>query len=192
MNSPRFRPAGLVLASDRQRVAFDGGVGAEPGGQIDAWLVTDVQAELSREIRALGRHYRVRPVVQAYTAPDAGGGLRVTPQPVVHTSHPTYGYLICGDAGRAVWAPEFWEFPPWAAGADLMFADAAGWDRPIRFAGGVGGHAPVLATAERARELGIDRLVFAHIGRPCIRALDDGQQPPFGEWGVEGGSYSID
>jgi hypothetical protein len=48
-----------------------------------------------------------------------------------------------------VWAPEFWEFPGWARGADLMFADAAGWQRPIRFARGVGGHAAVSATADQ-------------------------------------------
>jgi len=40
-----------------------------------------------------------------------------------------------------VWAPEFWEYPRWAQACDLMFADAAGWDRPIRFVGNVGGHA---------------------------------------------------
>jgi hypothetical protein len=39
-----------------------------------------------------------------------------------------------------VWAPELYEFPAWARGADLMFAEAAAWDRPIRFASGVGGH----------------------------------------------------
>jgi hypothetical protein len=35
-------------------------------------------------------------------------------------------------------------FRDWAAGADLMLAEAAGWARPIRFARGTGGHAPVL------------------------------------------------
>jgi hypothetical protein len=32
--------------------------------------------------------------------------------------------------------PELWEFPSWALDADLLFADAAGWNRPLRFAGG--------------------------------------------------------
>jgi hypothetical protein len=27
----------------------------------------------------------------------------------------------------AAWAPEFLEFPRWAASAEIMFADAAGW-----------------------------------------------------------------
>jgi hypothetical protein len=50
-----------------------------------------------------------------------------------------------------VWAPEFWEFPSWAQGADLMFAEAAGWDRPIRFAGRVGGHLDLVHVAEAAQ-----------------------------------------
>jgi hypothetical protein len=32
----------------------------------------------------------------------------------------------------AVWAPEIRAFPAWAAGTDLMSADAAGWNRAIR------------------------------------------------------------
>lgn len=81
-----------------------------------------------------------------------------------------------------MWAPEFWEFPSWAQGADLMFAEAAGWDRPIRFAGGVGGHLDLVHVAEAAQKLGVRRLVFAHIGRPTIRALDRGRGRPSGRW----------
>ncbi len=44
--------------------------------------------------------------------------------------------------------------------------------RPIRFARGAGGHAPVLEVSRLARDAGIRRLVFAHIGRPTIRAFD--------------------
>lgn len=90
-----------------------------------------------------------------------------------------------------MWAPEFWEFPTWAAGADLMFADAAGWSRPIRFRGGVGGHAAALDTAEAARRAGVGHLVLAHVGRPTIRALDAGEAPPFGEIGREGADYLL-
>jgi hypothetical protein len=189
MRSPRFRPAGMLLRWGRSRVVFDGGPGGQPDTRVNAWLVTDTRAELVREIRALARRAGVTPAVAEYSAAHGRRRLSVTPLPVVHTSHPTYGYLIRYGRARVVWAPEFWEFPDWAAGADLMFADAAGWARPIRFAGGVGGHASVLASAERARELGIRRLVFAHIGRPAIRAMDDRHHPPYGEWGVEGRCY---
>ena len=75
----------------------------------------------------------------------------ITPQPVVHTSHPAYGYL---------------------------------------FAKGAGGHAPALEVAEQAARHGVRRLVFAHIGRPTITALDTGHVPPSGEIGAEGAVYT--
>jgi hypothetical protein len=67
-----------------------------------------------------------------------------------------------------------------------MFAEAAAWNRPIRFAGGVGGHLGVIAVARQARRLGVKRLVFAHIGRPTLRALSKGARPPFGELADDG------
>lgn len=72
-----------------------------------------------------------------------------------------------------------------------MFADAAGWTRPIRFARGAGGHAAALAVAEQAEKHGVRRLVFAHIGRAAIRALDARRAVPFGEFGAEGSTYSF-
>jgi hypothetical protein len=120
-------------------------------------------------------------------------GLWVYPRKVEHTSHPTCGYLIEDRAGmrRAAWAPEFWVLPEWVAGVDLLFADAAGWRGPIRFRNQVGGHASAIDTAARAEGLGVRRLVFAHIGRPSIRAIDRGDRPPFGEWGAEGCTYRL-
>lgn len=187
MNSPRYRPAGLLLRSSGRRIMFDGGPGAEPGGRIDAWLITDAHAELIGQIRRLARAYDTEPAVASYR----DRALQIDPCPVLHTSHPTYGYLICCGSRRVVWAPEFWQFPSWAAGADLMFADAAGWARPIHFARNVGGHAAVCDTARLARENGVRRLVFAHIGRPSIRAIDRGDVPEFGEWGVQGRTYRL-
>ncbi|MEV0634560.1 MBL fold metallo-hydrolase [Streptomyces sp. NPDC050619] len=188
MNSPRFAPAGLLLRYGGHRVAFDGGPGAEPPpGRLAAWLVTDERSELRSELRrsATARDVSIR-------AGDLDlGEVRIRCRPVAHTSHPTYGYRIEADDLVVVWAPEFWEFPAWAAGADLMFADAAAWARPIRFRGGVGGHASVRAVAEQAVRHGVRRLVHAHIGRPGIRAIDAGLRPPAGEWGVEGRTYSL-
>ncbi len=188
MNSPRYRPAGLLLSYAGRRVVLDGGEEATPGrGSLDAWLVTDERAELVPRLRPLARSYGLTP----HAGPYRRGRLHLTLMAVAHTSHPTYGYLIEAGDRRVVWAPEFWEFPDWAAGADLMFADAAGWRNPIRFAGGVGGHASVHTTAREAHRLGVRRLVFAHIGRPSIRARDAGQQPPYGEWGTDGDHYSL-
>ncbi|MFI1332988.1 hypothetical protein ACH4U7_23340 [Streptomyces sp. NPDC020845] len=160
MNSPRFAPAGLLLRYAGHRAAFDGGPGAEPPpGRLDAWLVTDEQSELRSRLRKLAAAHGVR----ARAGDLELGAVRVRCRPVAHTSHPAYGYRIEAQ-GLVVWAPEFWEFPEWAAGADLMFAEAAGWNRP---------------------------LVHAHIGRPALRAIEAGAKPEAGEWGVEGRTYSL-
>ncbi|MER6088806.1 MBL fold metallo-hydrolase [Streptomyces bluensis] len=194
MNSPRFAPAGLLLRCARQRVAFDGGPGAEPPpGRLAGWLVTDEQAELRSALRrsASARGVRIRAGDLDLGTVRVRRTVRVRCLPVEHTSHPAYGYRIEAGGHVVVWAPEFWEFPEWAAGADLMFAEAAAWNRPIRFRGGVGGHASVHDVADRAVRLGVRRLVLAHIGRPTLRAIDAGARPPFGEWGVEGRTYSL-
>lgn len=179
-DSPRFAPAGLLVAHRGVRVMLDGGPGAEPPGRLDVWLVTDERAELIGGIRRLARNRGL----DVRAADFERGGLRVLCRQVKHTNHPTFGYLIVVSDPpiRAVWAPEFIQFPKWAAGADLMFAEASGWNRPIRFAGGVGGHLDALSVAREARRHRIRRLVFAHIGRPTIRAMDLGERPPFGEF----------
>ncbi|BBU24185.1 MBL fold metallo-hydrolase [Mycobacterium xenopi] len=187
MNSPRYRPAGLLLAWRGRRVMLDGGGSADPGSRLDAWLVCDDHAELMPQIRRRAAELGVRPAIASFGA-DA---VRLQPLPVRHTSHPTVGYLIETACQRAVWAPEFWEFPGWAREADLMFADAAGWNHPIRFARGVGGHACVRDVAAAARDAGVHRLVFAHIGRPSIRAIDRGERPPFGQWGSDGAVFRL-
>jgi hypothetical protein len=186
-DSPRYPPAGLLIEHRRCRVALDGGPGAEPQGRLDAWLVTDERAELIPAIRRAARARGVTAALARFEGPD----LVIEPRPVTHTSHPAFGYLILADGKKVVWAPEFWCFPDWAAGADLMFAEAAGWSRAIRFARGVGGHASAIDVAEEARSYGVRRLVLAHLGRPTIRALDGGERPPFGEIGRTGRIYRI-
>ena len=188
MNSPRFAPAGLLVRCGDAAIAIDGGPGAEPPQDVVAWLVTDEHAELRAALRRLaGARGMPSPAVAEYSS----GSLSVRPFPVEHTSHAAYGYRIGARCRTAVWAPEFWRFPDWADGADLMFAEAAGWDRPIRFRGGVGGHASVAQVAAEAARRGVRRLVYAHIGWPSLRAMDAGLQPRFGEWGAEGRTYTI-
>lgn len=53
---------------------------------------------------------------------------------------------------------------------------------------GVGASSP--RPAAGADPLPRRRLVFAHIGRPTLRAIDGGHQPPWGEWGSEGRTYT--
>ena len=166
---------------------LDGGPGAEPAGPLAAWLVSDERSEPRRELRALCAARGLHPAVAAVCVAD----LVIEPRPVAHTSHPTWGYLLRLPMASAVWAPETWAFPAWAAGADLMFADTAGWNRAIRFARGAGGHMAALQVAEQAREHRVARLVFAHIGRPSLRAIDAGYRLPFGEWGEPGRPYQL-
>jgi hypothetical protein len=126
---------------------IDGGRGADPPGKLDAWLVTDERAELISGIRRLAF---ARQLVARATS-FRRGVLRIERCSVVHTSNPTWGYLIVWENKRVAWAPEFFRFPGWATSADLMFAEAAAWSRPIRFRGGVGGHLGTLAVADRRR-----------------------------------------
>lgn len=187
MNSPRYAPAGLLLRYVRRRVAFDGGPGAEPPKRLDRWLVTDLQAELASSLRWLAADRGVQLDVADLRADE----LPIEAHEVAHTSHPTYGCRIEAAGLIAVWAPEFWETAAWAANATVMFPDAAGWNRPIRFRGGVGGHASVRDIEVAARRHHVRRLVYAHIGRPCLRAMDAGHEPAVGEWGVEGRTYTL-
>jgi len=192
MSSPRFAPAGLLIRAPRGygtpiRLAVDGGGAADPQGPLDAWLVTDEYAELMPAIRRHARPLGVEPADNRF----ADGALVVRPRRVEHTSHPTYAYEIHWRGRRVVWAPEVWKLPGWVAGADLLFADAAGWSRPIPFRGGAGGHVAALDVAERARALGVRQLVFAHVGRPTIRAMDRGLAPTFGTIGRDGQSFRV-
>jgi hypothetical protein len=185
--SPRYAPAGLLVSHAGARVMIDGGPGAAPAGRLDAWLVTDERSELIAAIRRLAARKGLVPRAGSFRRQ----GLAVERRPVVHTSHPTYGYRIRVDGRTIVWAPEFAAFPRWARGADLMFAEGAAWARPIRFAGGVGGHLDVQAVARTARRLGIKRLVFAHLGRSTLRALALGAPAPGGEYAVDGQVFLV-
>ena len=185
--SPRYAPAGLLVERAGVRVMIDGGPGAAPSGKLAAWLVTDERSELMPRIRELAGAKGLEP----YAGPLRAKGLVLECHRVVHTSHPAFGYVIRAGRVRVVWAPEFFRFPAWAAGATLMFAEAAGWNRPIRFRGGVGGHLDALAVAKAARRRLVQRLVFAHIGRPTLRAIDRGELPPFGELGTDGRRYVL-
>lgn len=187
MNSPRYAPAGLLVEAGGNRVMIDGGPGANPQKKINAWLVTDDRSELIRDIRRLATRNGVEPAVAKYSSEE----FSVEPRVVVHTSHETFGYLIGARRKKIVWAPEFLIFPEWAKGADLMFAEAAAWERPIRFRGGVGGHASVQDVARHAIKYKVKQLIYAHVSRPTIRAIDAGKRPLFGEFGKDGAHYCL-
>ena len=181
-DSPRYRPAGLLVSCAGTRVIIDGGPHVVPKARVDAWLLTDDHAELAAAIRRKARELGL----VAKVAPFRAQGLRIDPKPVVHTNHPTFGYELRGGGLKVVWAPEFFEFPSWAKRADLMFAEASSWNRPIYFRGAVGGHLDARSVERAARRAGVKRLVFAHIGRPTIRAMEAGARPSFGDFASDG------
>jgi hypothetical protein len=77
-------------------------------------------------------------------------------------------YLLKAEGRKIVWAPEFFVFPAWVKGADLMFAEAASWSRPIHVARRTGGHSAMIDVAREAKEHGVRRLIFAHIVQPFV------------------------
>lgn len=185
--SPRYAPAGLLVCHRGRRVMIDGGPGAAPQQALDTWLVCDEHSELQPQLRRLALEHGLVPAVAAFETPH----LKVSPRRVVHTNHPTYGYSIEASGTRVVLAPEFFRFPAWAARAQLMFAEAAAFSHPIRFVGGVGGHMPVLEVSARAQVARVERLVFAHIGRSTLRALDARLRPPFGTFARDGQIFYV-
>jgi len=180
--SPHYRPAGLLVSHRDERVIVDGGPDTAPTGHIEAWLLTDDRAELAAAIRA---NARARGLVATVTAFRAGH-LCIEPKSVVHRNHPTFGYELRYGGLKVVFAPEFFKFPAWARGADLMFAEASSRNRPIHFRGWVGGHLDAFSVQRAARRAGVERLVLAHIGRPTFRAIAGGCRPFFGELGHDG------
>jgi hypothetical protein len=49
----------------------------------------------------------------------------------------------------------------------------------------------VIAVAAAAREHNVRRLIFAHIGRPTLKAMDRGEQPPFGQFACDGQVFRL-
>ena len=126
--SPRYQPAGLLIQYGKTFVLIDGGSKA-PKSVLAAWLVTDEKGELIRQIRKLAGPMGLEPAIASFTSDK----LAIAPYPVIHTSHNAYGYTIKANGKKIVWVPEFLKFPRWAKGANLMFAEAAAWNRPILF-----------------------------------------------------------
>jgi hypothetical protein len=106
MNSPVYAPAGLLIEYGRVRIMIDGGKWEEPKGKLSAWLVSYAKSELARELRIETRARGLEPQVEKYGAET----LLIEPMPVVHTSHPTYGYLIKIPGAKIVWRLGFSSF----------------------------------------------------------------------------------
>jgi len=171
--SARHAPAGLLLEYGHIRIGFDGGPGSEPPENIHAWLVCDVHDGLRPILCEIARDTGMpEPAV----APYDHRPLQIEPLP---TGPLAYGYRISTPHRAAVWAPVFTEFPKWAAGTDLMFADGSGSAVEL---------ADIAATAKR---LEIRRLVYIRLGDAADAAMGTPGAPPYGEWGQEGRTYRL-
>ena len=81
MNSPRYRPAGLLVCWASHRVMLDGGGSADPGRPLDAWLVSDEHAELMPCVRRRAAELGVAPgrgCIQADAGVAAAGAVHLT------------------------------------------------------------------------------------------------------------------
>ncbi|GAA4150582.1 hypothetical protein [Actinomadura keratinilytica] len=168
--SPRFAPAGLLVEYGRTHVGFDGGPGSEPPETVQAWLVRRRdEAGHPRLCRIAADSGMPQPAVASFRH----GALQVEPLPLPGDA--PVGYRIAAGRRTAVWAPECRGLPLWAEDADLVFAGTSGMRQ----------------TVEAARRLSVRRLVFARLDEEACAAMDAGRDPPFGEWGVEGGRYRV-
>jgi len=150
-------------------------------------LVTDERGELRAALRRLAAQRGRTPAATTYV----GGGLDVVPRPVAHTSHPTYGYAIRAGSRLVVWAPEFWTFPEWAAGADLMFAEPpAGTGRSVSAVVRAGTR-PCCVPPPTPRRPAYAGWCTRTSAGPSLRAIDAGLVPPGGEWGEPGRTYRL-
>ena len=165
-------PAGMLLEYGHARVGFDGGPGSEPPEHVHAWLICDPDDVAMPELRRMALHTGM-PLPER--KPYAKGVVRAEP---LETGRGTYGYRIeCGHQ-LISWVPRADDFPDWAEGSELMFADGAEPERIQRI-------------AEAAKRRQVSRLVYARLGDVALALDAAGRAPPFGEWGEEGGLYRL-
>jgi len=70
MNSPRYKPTGLLVQYGKTRLMIDGGPGGAPKQRLAAWLVSDENGELIRDIRKLARPMDLVPAVSSFSSDD--------------------------------------------------------------------------------------------------------------------------
>jgi len=109
MNSPRYQPAGLLVSAPQAGAALLDG-----GGEVPARGAACGVAGHRPAVRADRADPAAGPacwVCARKVIPLVFDDVTITPWPVDHTSHPTFGYLIDRAGRRAAWAPEFVAFP---------------------------------------------------------------------------------
>ena len=174
MNSPRYRPAGLLVCWASHRVMLDGGGSADPGRPLDAWLVSDEHAELMPCVRRRAAELGVAPgrgCIQADAGVAAAGAVHLTSElRISDRDDPAAGRVGAGVLGVTPVGGRGRSHVRRCGGVEPADPVRPRRRRP-RLCARRGGGAPHTA--------GVRRLVFAHVGRTSIRAIDRGERPPF-------------
>ncbi len=182
MNSPRL-DACLLVKSPAGTFLFDGGQDVTPeivrryADSIDAMFISDPGGDAAPSIRRLAEALGTRCIAPEEKDEEQrlfeSSGVEVVALPVKHTNRPTFGYLISVNGTSIAWAPEFSEVPDWLDDVDFAFVEASSWSHPIRFIGGVGGHAAVVETIAELRKRNIGTVVLSHIGKQTEEHLGE-------------------
>lgn len=178
MDSPR-KDESLMIAYKLKHVLIDAGKDIKakdlPVKTLHRILLCDPESRYVKDAKRLAKQFKILdpPGVGEWILED----LSITPFEVKHTNHKTYGYKIMIDKKKIIYAPEFYEFPAREAkDADLAILEGSAWDKSIDFVGGVGGHAPILETWKKAKDAGVKKILFTHIGKPVERNLDKAKE----------------
>jgi hypothetical protein len=152
MNPPRHRPAGLLMKWSGHRVMFDGGGEATPGRAARRLARRDAppnRCRTSRSTRALSTSTLgwLPGLAAASRSGRCQPSAPLTPRTATTSNYPGHRSFVLLSASTSLTG---------RAGVDLMFANAARWQRPISFAGAVGAEpACVPAVADAARRYGV-------------------------------------
>lgn len=173
LNSPRKDESFLVEHGD-EKILIDAGpdIKTKEFSKLTGILVCDPKSDFMKDAKRIGEKFGLIPQVKKIER----DGLKIEPFEVKHTNHKTYGYTIKVDNKKIIYAPEFFEFPEKEIkGADLAILEGSAWDRPIRFIGGVGGHAALLDIWEKCKKLKVP-VVFTHIGKSVEKHLKEAEE----------------
>ena len=96
----------------------------------------------------------------------SGANFKVEHHKVTHTARSdTFGYVIFIDGKKIAVFPEFYKLPKEAIkDSDIAILDGSSLSRDIIFTGHTGGHKAALDSLKEAKDIGIKKVYFVHIG----------------------------
>lgn len=201
LGQSKYAPAGLLVRYKNLVLVFDGGEDnpAIPA-EVDAWFVTDPQHEYFTEMQELaeGRGATLQTGWMAAFSRDelSVGAYGV---PYIHDDTMAYNVTICVETQpgqpnkmlKVCWVPRASEVDSYVVqDSDLAFIGAAGWEYPLVAGGGKTLAPSALDVSMKARGAGVKQLVIVNYNDDVIRAVQNGQELPFGSIGEDGDIYA--